>query len=93
MSRIDEDITEPGHKMCLRDVSDDIQIELSQACQEFADFASPHEGYAIILEELDELWDEVRLKTGTAASRYKEAKQTAAMAIRFMLTFGDGSSG
>lgn len=63
----------------------DVLAELSGATAKFGAFASAHEGYAVILEELDELWDEVRLKTGTREGQYTEAKQVAAMAIRFML--------
>jgi NTP pyrophosphatase (non-canonical NTP hydrolase) len=47
---------------------------------------SPHEGWAVIMEECDELWDEVKKKHGgrdeTAA---KEAMQIAAMACRYLL--------
>ena len=49
-------------------------------------FNSPHEGYAVILEELEELWEEVR-KRRSKRSKIRmraEAKQVAAMAIRFM---------
>lgn len=44
---------------------------------------SVHEGYAVILEELDELWDECRKKTPDREKLSKEAIQVAAMAIRF----------
>lgn len=47
---------------------------------------SPHEGWAVIFEELDELWDEVKKKGGGRDQQaYIEAKQVAAMAIRYML--------
>ena len=49
---------------------------------------SAHEGYAIILEELDELWDEVKKKQPDREKMVKEAKQVAAMALRFMLEIG-----
>lgn len=47
-------------------------------------FNNPHEGWAVIFEELDELWDEVKKKRGGRddAAR-KEAIQIAAMAIRY----------
>ena len=64
----------------------EVQQELEAACQKFRPFASGHEGYAIIAEEVDELWDEVRKQYGlkrTAAMR-KEAVQVAAMAMRFL---------
>jgi NTP pyrophosphatase (non-canonical NTP hydrolase) len=51
---------------------------------------SPHEGYAVILEELDELWDEVKKKRGGRdnAAR-KEAIQVAAMALRYVIELCD----
>jgi hypothetical protein len=53
-------------------------------------FASAHEGYAVILEELDELFDEVRGINGKEEPHLrrrlrKEAIQVAAMAVRFLL--------
>ncbi len=49
------------------------------------DFVNQHEGYAVILEELDELWDEVKKnqKNYDLANQRKEAIQCAAMCIRF----------
>jgi hypothetical protein len=68
-----------------RRIVTDVLAELQEATVKFGPFASAHEGYAVILEELDELWVEVRTKTGTRESQYAEAKQVAAMAMRFML--------
>jgi hypothetical protein len=50
-------------------------------------FTSAHEGYAVILEELDELWDEVKLNGNKRdiTNLRKEAIQVAAMAMRFVL--------
>ena len=47
---------------------------------------SPHEGWAKMLEEVDELWEEVRRKSAlrSKAAMRAEAKQVAAIAIRFM---------
>lgn len=69
----------------------DVRAELEQARALFPRFNSAHEGWAVIQEELDELWQEVKAnKGGTAVAynagpMYQEAKQVAAMAIRFML--------
>jgi hypothetical protein len=50
------------------------------------DFHSAHEGYAVMLEEVDELWDEIKKDGGGKdLAAYKEAMQTAAMAIRYMV--------
>jgi len=62
----------------------DIWNELLAAEAKFSGFNSYHEGYAIIQEELDELWDEIKSKSRQPASLYKEATQVAAMAVRFM---------
>jgi hypothetical protein len=58
--------------------------ELAQARAKFPKFNSAHEGYAVILEELDELWIEVQKKDRSKLFMRKEAMQVAAMAIRFM---------
>ena len=62
----------------------EIKGELYEAQQKFPPFNSEHEGYAVIKEELDELWDEIKSKTGTSDNKRKECLQIAAMAIRFI---------
>jgi len=65
-----------------------IEEEYKKAFATHGSFRSPHEGYAIIKEEMDELWDEVKKKPLVARSRpamKNEAKQVAAMALRFMI--------
>lgn len=49
-------------------------------------FNNQHEGYAVILEELDELWEEVKKnqKVYDIPAQRKEAIQCAAMCIRFI---------
>jgi hypothetical protein len=47
--------------------------------------SSFHEGKAIIEEELDELWDEVKKKRPSKKALRNEAVQLAAMAVRFIL--------
>lgn len=57
--------------------------------------SSAHEGYAVLLEEVDELWDHVRTKQKDRdlASMREEAIQVAAMAIRFAVDVIDGGKG
>lgn len=56
-------------------------------------FHSGHEGYAVIREELDELWDAIKAQRGY--TRYAhgevehEAIQVAAMALRFLVNLCD----
>ncbi len=62
-----------------------ISIEYDKATQKFLPFNSPHEGYAVILEEVDELWEEIKSKESTSQSMADEAIQIAAMALRFLI--------
>ncbi len=64
-------------------VVEEVFAELTRATAKFARFNSTHEGYAIIKEELEELWEEIK-KNNTKRVR-KEAIQVAAMAFRFLL--------
>jgi hypothetical protein len=59
--------------------------ECKCATKKFGSFNSSHEGYAVILEELDELWDEIKDKKSNAQKYRKEATQVGAMAMRFIL--------
>lgn len=66
----------------------ELAAELQRARAKFPAFNSGHEGWAIIKEELDELWTEVRSNQATAGRNdrmTKEAIQVAAMAIRFVI--------
>lgn len=56
------------------------------------EYASPHEGYAVIMEELDELWEHVRADTGRSHEARKEAIQIAATALRYALCVCHGES-
>lgn len=57
--------------------------ELERALERFPPMRSPHEGLAILEEEVDELKAEVR--HGTRARIRAEATQVAAMAMRFLI--------
>ncbi len=59
-----------------------VAAELTQARQKHPDFHSSHEGYAVILEEVEELWDAIKANDHVHASY--EAVQVAAMALRFL---------
>lgn len=50
---------------------------------------SAHEGFAILKEEVDELWDEVK-KDSPNWVLFAEAKQVAAMALRFCIEVANG---
>lgn len=68
----------------LRQIYADIENELIEACNKFQAYNSGHEGYAVIKEELDELWDEIK-NEHDKVRMYNESKQVASTAIRFML--------
>lgn len=50
---------------------------------------SAHEGYAVLLEEVDELWEEVKKREPDMVHMRKEAIQVAAMALRFLMDVCD----
>jgi hypothetical protein len=68
-------------------VQREVAEELDKALRKHAKFNSAHEGYAVILEELDELWEEVKVRQDKRRPRRmrKEAIQVAAMAMRFAM--------
>jgi len=69
----------------------DVEAELESATRQNGPFRSAHEGFAVILEELDELKTEVWKRTlkRDAAQMRQEAIQVAAMAVRFILDLID----
>lgn len=68
-----------------------VTFELGNAQRLFPPFNSAHEGYAVIAEELEELWDEIKANKGGTATTDNpddmrhEAIQVAAMALRFII--------
>lgn len=72
-------------------VVNDVVAELMAASNKFGPFNSAHEGYAVLAEEVDELWDEIKAKQGSRNSENlrKEASQVAAMAMRFIYDICD----
>jgi hypothetical protein len=61
---------------------DDVEQELDGAKRKFPPIHSLHEGYAVILEELDEFWEEAKQKTTNKDRLRAELIQVAAMAVR-----------
>ena len=67
-------------------ITDMVLSEVERAKTLFPkDFVNQHEGYAVLLEEVDELWEEVKKnqKNYDLLKQRTEAIQVAAMAIRF----------
>ena len=59
--------------------------EYGRARKEHGPMRSRHEGYAVILEELDELWDEIKAKHPDKDRMRAEAIQVAAMALALVV--------
>jgi hypothetical protein len=61
--------------------------EYMRASEKFPPFHSSHEGYAVIKEELDELWGEIKKKPTDRSLRLmrEECVQVGAMALRFLV--------
>lgn len=61
--------------------------ELSQATSNWPPFNSAHEGFAVLKEEVDELWQHVKTNQTKRdlVAMQKEAIQCAAMALRFAI--------
>ncbi len=61
-----------------------VKSELLKANKKFPPFNSTHEGYGVLIEEVDEMWDEIK-NNNTAAANI-ECIQVAAMAIKFVVS-------
>jgi hypothetical protein len=61
-----------------------VRAELILARSKYRPMASAHEGWAVLREEVDELWDEIRKKPAQRdiGAMYHELAQIAAMAQR-----------
>ena len=73
-------------------VLSDAGAELGKALRKYpTKLHGPHEGYSVILEELDELWEEVKRKPKkrSAARMRKESIQIAVTALRFAMEVCD----
>lgn len=68
----------------MADIWDEIKAEIEEARAKHGPMHSPHEGWAVMLEELDELWEHVRHNTGRGQDARGEAIQIAAMAVRYI---------
>lgn len=79
----DNNVLSIHYKAKLR-IWSEIGHELHSAQVKFPAFHSAHEGFAVLKNEVDALWECVREKQNTQVMR-REAVQVAAMAIRFLV--------
>jgi len=64
-----------------------VKSEFISATNKFGPFHNAHEGYAVLLEEVNELWDNIKLNQSDPDRNNligEEAVQVAAMAIRII---------
>ncbi len=69
-----------------------VKLEVSRTMLKHKTFNSYHEGYAVILEEMDELWDEIKKRTPCDPAIRTEAIQISAMAVRFLIDLTSASA-
>lgn len=69
--------------LVLASALDAVLHELHRAVSKHPPFPSVHHGYAVMAEELDEVWEAV--KADDLAGAQREAVQVAATALRFLL--------
>lgn len=75
--------------------SDEVHTELTRAMANWPAFNSAHEGWGVLSEEMDELWQHVRTnqKRRDLTAMRKEAIQVAAMAMRFAIEVCNETTG
>jgi NTP pyrophosphatase (non-canonical NTP hydrolase) len=79
----------------LEDLLGYVGDEARVAMRNWPAFNSAHEGFAVLQEEMDELWEHVRekQKNRDLPAMRTEALQVAAMAVRFALEVCDEVNG
>lgn len=77
----------------IREIAMEIAAEVERAERKHAPMHSPHEGWSVIFEELEELREHVRADTGRSAEARKEAIQIAAMGLRYALNLCERQNG
>ena len=70
------------------DALNEVRLELRRATEIHGGFVNAHEAFAVLYEEVDELWDEVKKNPRKHPEREErirqEAVQVAAMALRIL---------
>ncbi len=71
--------------MSVEELMGEVMAEFDFATEKYPAFNTAHEGYAVLLEEMDELKAHVWMRQGKRdlTAMQKEAIQVAAMALRF----------
>lgn len=69
----------------LNTLLDEVRREVLRARNKHEPMHSPHEAYAVIKEEVDELWDDIKADRGRDTCACVEAIQIAAMGVRYVM--------
>jgi hypothetical protein len=82
----DQLLAEDAASCDIVDVLEEVHDEVHRARNKHpTPFNSPHEGFAILKEEVDELWETIKADGGWTDAARKEAVQVAAMAVRYLV--------
>jgi hypothetical protein len=71
--------------MTINEALGQVHDEFARATSIHGKFNSAHEGFAVLKEEIDELWEEVKRRDRLPDHLRKEAVQVGAMALRFLV--------
>jgi len=66
-------------------IDKNIRDEMEESVLKYGAFHSFHEAYGVLKEEVDELWDEIKIREHDYYRIYQEAIQVAAMARKIAL--------
>lgn len=72
--------------MEIESIITEIKTEYERSKKLYNDFNSNHEAYAVILEELDEVWDEIKKTKEIRGNEniHKELIQVGAMVVKYI---------
>lgn len=68
----------------IRDIAQDVVAEVDRAVQKHGNYSSPHEAYGVLLEEVDEFFDEVKKQKADVSKENMRTEliQIAAVCVR-----------
>ncbi len=92
MGRTSALINSAERTVTLAKAIDAVRTEALEAFALYPPFNSAHEGFAVLAEEVDELWDEVKLRQDARdiTRQRRAAVRVGAMALRFIVDVCDG---
>lgn len=68
----------------IQEIANEMARECTRATEIHGPMRGLHEGYAVILEELDELWAEIKKKQPDKTQLRKETVQLGAMCLKII---------